>query len=209
MIIPKIFHRIWIGSKVPDHLLRYGDSWMKNHPGWEMRFWTDENIPPSRYPELIKKCKYWSNRANIYRYEIVLKYGGVYIDMDFECYKSIVPLIEKLDAFGVYQLDDPVTYAAVCNGIFGATPGHPFVKALVDEAPKFFNAEERFNMGPPYFTDMVRRYPKVKVLLKPYFFPYLWNELEHRNRRFPYTYATHHWNSLSFKGNETEENKKN
>lgn len=209
MIIPKIFHRIWIGSKVPDHLLRYGDSWIKHHPGWEMRLWTDENIPKSRYPDLIEKSKYWSSRSDIYRYEILLAQGGIYLDMDFECLKPLDPLIEKLEAFTAYQLTDPVTDGAIANGFFGVTPGHPLMRDLVEGIPKQYKFDDRLNVGPPYFTQVVRRHPKVKVFLKNYFYPYLWNEHEKRNNKFPHAYAIHYWNSHFYEDLVGKEGKKN
>ena len=43
----RIFHRIWLGSKpLPAEFAAFGETWAAHHPGWEMRLWTDANLPP-------------------------------------------------------------------------------------------------------------------------------------------------------------------
>ena len=34
MIIPKVFHRVWLGGKpMPDHFVKWGEGWLAKHPG--------------------------------------------------------------------------------------------------------------------------------------------------------------------------------
>ena len=77
ILVPKIFHRIWLGNPMPEQFERWGETWLRHHPGWTMKLWTEKNLPPSRYPDLIEKCRYYSARANLYRLEILLREGGV------------------------------------------------------------------------------------------------------------------------------------
>ena len=39
--IPKIFHYIWLGKKLPDQYTPFLKTWMHNHPDWTFVFWVD------------------------------------------------------------------------------------------------------------------------------------------------------------------------
>ena len=47
MLIPRVFHQVWLGlDPLPEAHARYQETWLEHHPGWELRVWTDENLPP-------------------------------------------------------------------------------------------------------------------------------------------------------------------
>jgi mannosyltransferase OCH1-like enzyme len=181
---------------MPDDLAKNGESWTRLNPGWTMKLWTEENIS-SRYPELIKRCRKYRHEANIYRYEIILREGGVYLDTDFECLRPIEPIIKDFEAFGAYQLDEPSAEAAINNALFGAAPGAPFLEDVVKHIPDVFDEAHPFNCGPPYFTRVIQqRHPEVRMFPRWYFYPYLWYELERKAENFDRAYAVHHWASI-------------
>lgn len=188
-MIPKVFHRIWLGGKpLPREFERYGRTWLDHHPGWHMQTWTEWELPPSRYPELIKACPHPARAANILRYELIAREGGIYLDTDFECLRPISSLISGLDAFTAYQLDQPVVEGSINNAFFGAVPGHPFLLDLIDELPR----RDLLKLGPHTFTDVVHRHPEVHVFPRKLFYPYLWTEP--RPAVMPAeSYAVHHW----------------
>ena len=46
MRIPRIFHQIWVGpDPFPEEFAGYQETWIRHHPEWELRFWTEENLP--------------------------------------------------------------------------------------------------------------------------------------------------------------------
>ncbi len=53
-----------------------------------------------------------AQKADVARYEIVLKYGGIYMDIDFEPLKNIEPLLHGVDAFVAYESAE-----FICNGM--------------------------------------------------------------------------------------------
>lgn len=82
-MIPKIIHQIWIGdqSKRPTNFMK---TWQKNHPDWSYKIWTEKEIEDLN---LINKEKFdihptLPGKSDIARYEILLRYGGFYIDAD-------------------------------------------------------------------------------------------------------------------------------
>lgn len=200
ILVPKVFQRVWLGPEsMPDEFKRYGDTWIERHPGWELKLWTPANFS-TRYPELITRCERPSNAANIYRYEIMLQHGGVYIDTDFECLKNIEPLINDEELFTAHQLDDPRNAGYYNNAFFGCTPGHPVMKSLLAMAPMWSGP----TYGPTLFTHVMRNF-LPRVLPRRYFYPYSWDELERANEAFPGAYAVHHWGSRTqpFSGRRT------
>lgn len=197
VLVPKVFHRIWLGpDDMPAAFDRYGETWRKLHPDWEMRMWLRSGLAV-RYPhldDLIARCERPSNAANIYRYSLLHEYGGVYIDTDFECLKNIEPLIDGEELFTAHQVDDVRNPAYLANGFFGCTPEHPALSALSDGVPRAFNPKNRFNCGPPYFTMVMRKF-LPRILPRKLFYPYSWDELEREHEAFPDAYAVHHWGS--------------
>jgi mannosyltransferase OCH1-like enzyme len=196
MVIPKVFHRIWLGGSMPEEHARCGETWTKLNPGWTMKLWTEENIT-SRYPELIKRCWKYRHEANIYRYEIILREGGVYIDTDFECLRPIEPIIKDMDVFCAYQLDEPSAEGAINNALFGSVPGSPFLEDVVEHIPEVFDEKHPFNCGPSYFTRVAQRHSEIRFFPRWYFYPYLWHELNRKGETFEGSYAVHHWSSLT------------
>ena len=82
----------------------------------------------SRHADSLIKACHLSQRSNIWRYEIVERFGGVYVDTDVEPLKSIDSLIAELDSFVVARAW-PV--GIVESGAFGASAHHVFTRDLV------------------------------------------------------------------------------
>src|SRR5262245_37093593 len=101
MRIPRLFHQVWVGPKpFPAEFEAYSETWLERHPGWELQLWTEENLPQGlRRPEAYERLRSPVERCDILRFELLWRFGGVYVDCDFECLRSLEPLIEELDFF--------------------------------------------------------------------------------------------------------------
>lgn len=199
-MIPKIFHRIWVGGPMPDHLADYGATWEKHHPGWEHRLWTDDNMPALRNQHLYDQAETIAPnnvgqfRADIARYELLGAHGGVYIDCDFECLRPIDELLDGVSCFAAWE----ETGRWVNNAIMGCTLGHTLMSTLVARLPRNVKlrrgARPNILSGPQFLTPLIAGHG-VTVFDKDLFYPYLWNELERGDEQFPDAYAVHHWNN--------------
>ena len=91
-MIPKIIHQIWIGNLEPPVSLM--DSWKNKHPDFKYILWDEEKIRDEKFSSQVKidEIEEYCGKADIIRYEILNRYGGVYIDADSYC-------IEKLGNF--------------------------------------------------------------------------------------------------------------
>jgi mannosyltransferase OCH1-like enzyme len=194
--IPRTFHRIWVGPhRMPKEFEVYGQGWLAAHPGWNLIHWTEGNLPPARWPEHIARCRFYRHRANIYRYQLLLEHGGVYLDTDLECKKNIEPLLVGVRAFAAYQIENKTHKGCINNAFMGGVAGHPFLKRLVDLVPAGFNLGSDTNCGPYYITAIAKRRKDVTIFPKAITNPFDWNEVSRRGEEFPDAYMIHHWSS--------------
>jgi mannosyltransferase OCH1-like enzyme len=132
--IPLIIHQVWIGGKVPEEFKEYMRSWVMNHfEGWEYKLWTDEEVAKIKlynqnYYDLSDNP---GVKSDILKWEIVYRYGGVYIDTDFECLQPLDIFHYTYDFYtGIQPFD--TQFLQLGAALFGAVPGHPILKHCVE-----------------------------------------------------------------------------
>lgn len=200
--LPRIFHRAWFGGPLPADLAGYGATWEEHHPGWEHRFWTEENLNVEalhngrlfKAAERLAPGHEGQLRGDLARYELLWNMGGVWVDCDFECRRPIDELVEGVEAFAAWEKQG----VWIANGIMGAVPEHPFIRALIEgcERSIIANRGKRPNAmtGPQYFTKQWRKDAQgCAIFPERFFYPYTWNELERQDETFTDVYAVHHW----------------
>jgi hypothetical protein len=191
--IPRVFHRIWVGpNEMPACFARFGESWLEHNPRWEMRLWSDADLPALGLAGLTGRTRTLSELSNLMRYEILARHGGVYVDTDFECLRSIEPLLGGVDAFAA--LESP---GRAANGLIGCIPGHPLLRWAAQAAPTTvgWGAHSRDANGPYFFSLLLEQTPGVTLFAPELFFPYSLDEPHRRHESFPDAYAVHHWAS--------------
>lgn len=192
---------------MPPDCVRYGETWAEHHPGWEIRQWGEEDLPPlrnqglyDRAAELVPEPNIGQFLADVARYELLWRFGGVYVDADFECLRSIEGLLEGVECFAVWEEQD--LWAA--NGLMGAVPGHPFLDLLIRVLPAHVESRrgQRPNRssGPQYLTKMLRAHGDgVAVLPERLFFPYSYRDIGDPEKTTPpwpeRFHAVHHWHN--------------
>lgn len=94
-MIPKILHMIWIGPK-PFPFSKNLERYVELHPEWEVKLWTDSNLPKIRNRKIYKSIPIYAAKADLLRIEILALYGGIYVDADSYPVKPLDELIENL-----------------------------------------------------------------------------------------------------------------
>ena len=154
-LIPKIIHQIWIGGEVPEKFLKLMQTWKTLHPDYEYKLWTDQDIKdfPFENSAAFFSAKNMGSKADILRYEILYRYGGVYVDCDFECIKPLDPLIYAHEFFAGIA-----GYDYIGNALIGAKPKLELFKKLSQImnslSPDQLN-QPWANTGPLIFTRQV------------------------------------------------------
>lgn len=194
--IPRTFHRVWLGpAPVPERYERYWQTWKDHHPTWEFVTWRDADLPRLINAAEFDAATTWAGKADIARYELLLRYGGVYVDADFECLKPVDALLDGCSAFAASEDDFWVSI-----GIMGGIAGHPWFWSLVDEVPQSFaglrGAPTNELTGPVMATRTVEQMPREhqpRVFERSLFYPYGCSEPERAGGPFPDAYGVHHW----------------
>jgi mannosyltransferase OCH1-like enzyme len=200
--IPRKIHQIWLGGRIPEKYKRLTETWKKFHPDWEYRLWTDKDIEEFglKNKTLFNTAKNQGQRSDIFRYEILHRYGGIYVDTDFECLKPFDDLL-FLDFFTGISYD---TRMVLYIGLIASVPGHAITVKCIDSMDSYDGNQAYAIMdttGPYYFTrcffGTVNKDTKGVVAFPMDFFYPLPNYLRNTNKPYDYvkdfSYAIHHW----------------
>lgn len=208
-LIPKKIHQIWIGGEVPERFKKLMETWKEKHPDWEYKLWTDEDIKTFVFeePTTFFRAENVGAKSDIWRYEILQQQGGIYVDIDFECVKSLDVLVHHHSFFaGIGGFD------YINNAIIGSKPNHPILKKLIKILKGTSTDALKtpwYNTGPLLFTRQVyfylKDFPEEGIvypirffypLPNTYRFAYWGGELSKENIEsffIPETFAVHYW----------------
>lgn len=139
MSTPRYIHQVWIGpDPVPTD---WCQTWQEMHPGWDYRLWREEDIDNLSWPEGARKVydKYiaderYCGAVNVARALILLRQGGVYIDADMICIKTI----EGADFMRapIWISQSPHDPSRSQNAAMGCEAGNPIMQSYVDHLCK-------------------------------------------------------------------------
>ena len=157
--IPKHIHQIWWQgeSNIPSKFKTWRESWYRFHPDWSFTLWDESsmsNFVRIYEPELFDSFLSWPlpiYRADAFRYILLKHSGGWYIDMDFECLRSI----DNLQNDAEVVLSKTIFFN---NAIMGGIKDHPLWSMLVAQLPKFITTNGRppeTVVGPMYFSRVI------------------------------------------------------
>lgn len=201
--IPKIIHQIWIGGPLPEAFKDLCDSWKVyyNNRGWLYKLWTDEDVDALNlynrgFYDATKKP---GIRSDLMKWEIIYKFGGFYLDVDFE---SLQPLDDLSGYDFVTALQPLDTYFLQLGAAFyGARSGHPILEYCIKTVKKDWRLKTTpHKTGPVHFTKsfvaMAAKEGNIDIALPAtYFYP-----LGAYQHEYCYdawiengAYAVHHW----------------
>lgn len=140
--IPKIIHQTWKNRSLPALMRPLAEKWKQLHPLWEYKLWTDvanREFIRDHFPQFLNKYDSYPftiQRVDAIRYLLLYWYGGVYVDLDFECLKNIEPLVNGATClFGRESEEHCQRHEKdliIGNAFIACTPKHPFIKAICD-----------------------------------------------------------------------------
>ena len=155
--IPKIIHQTFYQSDLPETLQKNVNKLKELNREWEYRFYDDTAIVDfitANYPAHVLKCferldpRYGAARADLFRYLLLYKHGGVYLDIKSSATRPLDSVLKPDDVYllsnwqnkpgELYEgwgLHDELKHMQ--NGEFqqwyiAAAPGHPFLKAVIE-----------------------------------------------------------------------------
>ncbi len=168
--IPPIIHQVWLGSPPPEKYREWMTTWMNWH-GWAYRLWTDDDVKCMELynQDLYDHADNYGEKSDILRFEILYEYGGMYVDVDFECINPAI-FDELHCSWDFYIGFEPLEHGLLngydmfkfCNAIIGAAPGHPIMLKLIEDLRSNYIACKGLwtveKTGPAYVTRTIFAY---------------------------------------------------
>ncbi len=220
--IPRIIHQTWKDKKIPGEIYKkhWRESWRLKNPDWDYRFWTDRdnrNLIKKHYRwflEIYDKYPQDIQRADAARYFILFHYGGMYVDLDFECLKPFDPLLDRGDVILGSLFEKEGSHPEnIPNALMLARQGSDFMQKVIELLPEKKDAKAvEYATGPAILAEAVKTYrghDKLFICEKGAFYPINWAtdegwELRKRahagffmendpHRFFPESFAVTYW----------------
>lgn len=195
-MIPRLVHHVWINAAdpaLPAPFSTYRDGWRALHPDWTFRLWNLENLDfPRVRPELLAQCANYAQMADVLRLEVLYRYGGVYVDTDFEPLRPIGTLLDGAEH--VFCSEDGIS---VSTGFLAAVPGSALMRRCLDALPARLGvAPPNVESGPGFVTRQLLGEGfegGVRLLPSRLLYPYRMHEPERAAGPFDDAYAVHRW----------------
>ena len=146
------------------------------------------------------KARNYGEKSDILKWEIVYRFGGVYVDTDFECLKPLDELHYLYDFYtGIQPLDTNMVQLGAA--LFAAHPEHVIFKQCVETIKDNQHIMQIvMKTGPVHFTHcfLLTAFTlnEVNVALPAsYFYPCGYNQKGQPAEVWqkPESYAVHHW----------------
>ena len=97
-MIPRIVHYCWFGKgQKPQLVEQCIASWHRCMPDWIYMEWSEDNFAIASAPLYVRQAyeaRKYAFVSDYVRLWALEQYGGVYLDVDFEVYKSFEPLLD-------------------------------------------------------------------------------------------------------------------
>jgi len=207
--IPKLIHQIWFGkpldpSSVRANLIANVEK-VATHNGYQYKLWTNENFKKDMFPltwEYMEKAlqlgeelgqSRYAQVADLARYELLHRFGGVYLDSLFEIGPEFCKYISKHSKSEmIVANEDPCKLDCkgkngnryMSNGFFACVPGCiPLKRLLHPETLKYIDFESVYinqETGPYLFRAGIKPHDKVHVIPTEKIYPFMVNDSEYR-----------------------------
>lgn len=182
-MINKSIHQLWLGDPMPPEWLGLVHRAIDLHPAFDHYLWDEKSLKRDGF-QIPEHLGSKASITNALRLQILHRFGGIYMDVDFEVLKPFDPLLEH-SAFAARQDGD-----RICNAVFGCEKHHPWITWQLHHMTAYANSDAAW--GVYLMTDAPRE--GLTVLPDESFFPFLWNSpLPKERQPKESSYGVHHW----------------
>jgi hypothetical protein len=208
--ISNIIHQIWFGKPLDRTTIRYNlmnrVKEVANRNGFDYKVWTNDDLKEETLPltwryiqratetgEELGQSRF-AQVADLARYELLHRFGGVYLDSLFELGDEFCKYIkDRSDQFElIVANEDPCKLKCVgsggkkymSNGFFACVPGCVILKRLLQKSSldsiDFESVYINRTTGPYYFRKGMIARDKIHVIDTPKIYPFMVNDSEYR-----------------------------
>jgi len=218
-MIPKLIHQTAKTAEVPEKWRPYQKTVQELHPDWTYKLWTDEDnlaFVTKEFPDFLDTyLKLPKNimRADVIRYLLLYRLGGLYMDMDYEMLKPFD--LNEHECMLCWESNGEFGPGndKLAKAIMASAPGHPFFKLVIDELkahpPLADDADVEASTGPALITRLFREKAQSsdwKIFTPPHgvFIPFIpqnrrqYDALVAKGVAYGIHYCTGTWREYSF-----------
>lgn len=170
--IPRTIHQIYLSGELPAPLRANVDALRALNPGWEHRLYDAvavERFIMEEYGQAILarylriSPGYGAARADLFRYLLIYRVGGVYLDVKSGADRPFDEVLGPNDHFIVSQWDNDAEgthpndalhpeLSSILGGEFQqwhivAAPGHPFLRAVIERVLHAIDTYNPYRVG--------------------------------------------------------------
>lgn len=195
----KKIHRLWFGPEtMPDNYKDFGRLWQEMNPEWEMidhgedllnQSWINQKVIDSilsdgkeHDADQVAKA---TQLADVISYELVFKYGGLYLNADIEPVKTLDYLFEMNPELSEYPMASKEDDHMIVNAVLWAPEEkNSFWRDVINGlSDRYYNQPTGSQMnettGPHLVTDIYNKTKNdIVILSKNYFNPVHFSEVE-------------------------------
>jgi len=172
-MIPKIIHQTWKTQEIPEQWQASVKSFKKIHPGYKYILWTHETMDEfvkMEYPTFYNTYtgyKYDIQRCDAFRYMVLYKYGGIYIDLDIVSKKKLDDLLQ----YDIVLAKSSNLSFYYTNSFFMCSPENSFIKFCIEQLPEYkqsfvYLGKHNHIMnstGPWFLTKIMKKYNEKNI----------------------------------------------
>jgi mannosyltransferase OCH1-like enzyme len=164
-MIEKNIFQTFINNKLPDEVVGLIQLMANKNPEYQYYFYSDEDILDfiqthysSEIFEAYRRLQIGAAKADFWRYLILYKYGGIYLDIDSHI---------SIDINSFLNFDDKAiitregTHGSFVQWCLMMCKGHPILKNTIENVTKkiYENTEKRLNYitGPPVMSEVIEK----------------------------------------------------
>ena len=176
--VPERLHFIWIGSQIPLKYIRNIETFRTQNKQYEIYLWVDNDtsvqmlqnksfhVQKIQTSLLMNRDIYehetdFGAKSDIFRYEVVFQYGGIYYDIDSVAIKPFDGNFRK--SFVAFSPG----YRNLSNAVFGFAKNSSLLHFVLKSLPTHYEAFKKdwlpTRTGPAYFTNCVLKYNDNRI----------------------------------------------
>ena len=187
------------------------DTWRDKHPDYEYIRWSEAELLArgfeSECTKQIDAMPEINGKADIYRWEILYKYGGIFLDADSVCLEPFDDTFLARTAFAGFE-NESIRAGLVATGTMGFAPRHPLCRAAIDFIRNDgIDSSKRawFTVGPGLLTRLLNsgKFRDVTIYPSFYFIPVHFTGLKYVGHKKVYAHQI--WGSTKSLYNQTDE----
>lgn len=190
---PRILFQTWKSkTSIPANMAYWSSTCVSKNLSFTHILWDDADnlrFVQEKFPWFLETYEGYDveiKRADAIRYMFLYTYGGIYLDMDFECLQSFDTLLEEYSYYDILlgSITSNGNYAnsmhTIPNAIMFSKPGHPFwleVLQLLELYSKDSKKGVEEQTGPVVLKEaylMSSYFYKIKILEPHILYPISW-----------------------------------